>query len=630
MFNGYAGHILYVDLATGALAEEPTEKYHDWIGGRGLGLTLISHLPELASDLAEIQPIAISSGSLVASTVPLATRTTVTARNQISGGISYSSVGGDFGLRLKTAGYDAVVIRNASPVPVYLLLGKNGPKLLPASDLWGLRISEMRDELARIYPDGGLGFIGIGPAGENLVRISCLMVDRAHAAGWGGSGVIFGAKKLKAVVASGQSRIRFAFPKELKQKASQLQERLSSSPAMQTMKKTGTHGMAAAGGLSGKVPTAVKNIRDEYQTPEETQPFREEALKKWETRRAGCLGCPIDCLHIYKLPNEDQSATEIEGMHANSVRGFGPNLGVSDPEAILRMHWLANENGLDVDGLSSSMAFALECAENGILAKDQPGGVRLEWGDGPSLTQLTAQIVLREGLGAVLAEGAFRAAEQIGKGSQEFALTTKKVGINEQGIRSHRAWAIGIMTSNRGGGHLGGAPQIENRQIPAEDGLRFFNNPNAGVPSEYEGKGKIAAWTDQMKAIVDSLGLCYFAYGWYDLNISGLGDLAELYSLASGREMSGYDLLRVGLRIHTLERVLNNRLGKYDRRDDTVPHRFFDTPNSSGPYAGLHLDGEQVNRQLDEYYRALGWDVATGLPGEDCLRSFQLDEFINP
>jgi len=628
MLTGYAGKILFVDLATGEFSEQPTEQYRGWIGGRGLGLALISRLPDLASGQPENQPIAISSGALVASRIPLATRTTITARNQISGGINYSNVGGDFGLRLKTAGYDALVIHGASSRPVYLLLGENGPHLLPADDLWGLRISELRDKLTQTCPDSELGFIGIGPAGENLVRISCLMVDRAHAAGWGGSGVLFGVKKLKAVAACGQKRIQFAFPNELRHKAREFQTRLSASPAMQFMRKMGTHGMAAVGGVTGKVPSAVKNIRDEYQTPEESQPIREEALRKWELHRAGCPGCSIQCLHVYQLADGEQAPAEIEGMHANSVRGLGPNLGVSDPRAILQMHWLANENGLDVDGLSSSMAFALECAERGILEKDQPGGVRLEWGDGQSLIRLTEQIVRREGLGEILAEGAYRAAEQFGRGSQEFAMTTKKVGINEQGIRSHRAWAIGIMTSNRGGGHLGGAPQVENRQISTEDGQRLFNDPKAGIPSVYEGKGKIAAWTDRMKAVVDSLGLCYFAYGWYDLDVASMHDLAELYSLASGFETSADDLWRLGLRIHTLERILSHRLAGFDRRDDTVPQRFFDSSVANGPYAGAHLDSAQVNLQLDEYYRSLGWDAATGLPGEALVRELNLDEYI--
>ncbi len=315
-------------------------------------------------------------------------------------------------------------------------------------------------------------------------------------------------------------------------------------------------------------------------------------------------------------------------MHANSVRGFGPNLGVSDPLTILRLHRLANENGLDVDGLSSSLAFALECAENGVLDKEQPGGVRLEWGAGESLVKLAEQIIRREGLGAVLAEGAFRAAEQIGQGSQAFAVTTKKVGINEQGIRSHRAWALGVMTSNRGGGHLGGAPQVENRQISAEEGRRLFGNPSAGVPAAYEGKGRIAAWTEGIKAAVDSLGLCYFAYGWYDLNIASLDELAELQSLASGKQISGTELHWQGLRVHTLERALNHRLGGFDRRDDTVPPRFFELPNPDGPYEGAHLDHLEVDRQLDEYYRSLGWDADTGLPDEECIRSYRLEQYL--
>lgn len=408
--NGYAGRVLWIDLSSGEFSEESLEPYAEWIGGRGVGLALIARLPELASNRPEELPVAISSGSLVASGIPLATRASVTSRNLISGGISYSNVGGDFGLRMKTAGYDAVVLRGASPRPVYLLLGKDHPQLLPAGDLWGMEITPLQARLEQLYPEVERAFIAIGPAGENQARIACLMAGRAHTAGWGGSGALFGAKQLKAVVALKQNSVRFAFPEDLKRKAGLLHEKLAASAAMQGMKKAGTHGMAAAGGFSGKVPTAVKNIRSEYQPPEESRLIREEALKQWEVSRTGCNGCVIQCLHVYHLPSGDHRVLEIEGMHANSVRGFGPNLGVSDPATILRLHRLANENGLDVDGLSSSLAFALECAENGVLNKEQPGGVRLEWGDGESLVKLTEQIIRREDLGAVLAEGAFRAA----------------------------------------------------------------------------------------------------------------------------------------------------------------------------------------------------------------------------
>ncbi len=305
IMKGYAGRILWVDLSRGEFAEESLEPYAEWIGGRGLGLALIARLPELSSDRPEEWPVAVSSGSLVASGIPLATRASVTSRNLISGGISYSNVGGDIGLRMKTAGYDAVVLRGASPRPVYLLLGMGSPQLLPADDLWGLEISQLHARLEQLYPESERAFIAIGPAGENQARIACLMVGRAHAAGWGGSGALFGAKQLKVVVAVKQKNVQFAFPEELRRKAGLLHEKLAASAAMQGLKQAGTHGMAAAGGFSGKVPTAVKNIRSEYQPPEETLLIREEALKDWEVSRTGCYGCVIQCLHVYRPPFDD-------------------------------------------------------------------------------------------------------------------------------------------------------------------------------------------------------------------------------------------------------------------------------------------------------------------------------------
>jgi aldehyde:ferredoxin oxidoreductase len=369
-------------------------------------------------------------------------------------------------------------------------------------------------------------------------------------------------------------------------------------------------------------------MRNEFLSPEESKPIQEAAARQWEIKRAGCPGCNLQCLHVYRLPTAAQGELEIEGMHANSVRGLGSNLGVDDIEAILRMHWLVNEYGMDVDGVSSSMAFALECAENELLPVEQPGGVRLEWGDAASLVRLTEQIARREGFGALLGEGAYRAAQQVGPESMEYAMTTKKVGINEQGIRSHRGWALGIMTSTRGGGHLGGAVQSENRQISAEEGARLFDNPLAGNPQAYEGKGRMVAYSEGLKAIIDSLGLCYFAYGWYDREIANMNDLADLYFAASGHHISGEDLHHQGLRVHTLERYLTHVFGGFDRRDDMVPKRFFEMPNADGPYEGAKLDREAVQQQLDEYYAFLGWNSSSGLPDADAIHSYDLDNWV--
>ncbi len=614
------GKIVIVNLSTGVIVEEDTSNYARFLGGRALASWLVSqNFDALKQTDPKDQPIAIAPGAITGTRIPLATRTTIIGRNLISGGFFYSNVGGDTGVQMRRAGYDAVLIQGASESPVCLLLEKDSPRLIPAGDLWGLQLSDLRKEIHKRYGPQA-SHLAIGPAGEAEVRISCLLSDRAHAAGWGGSGAIFGGKKLKAIISIGTQPVPVSDPETYAQLVENYKEKIRTSFVMNELKTGGTHRTAGAGGVSGLVPTAVRNIQDEFMAPEISLPLREESLKNIETGRAGCKGCQVNCLHVYNLDTDEQEQVEIEGMHANSVRGFGSNLGILDAHSVLLIHYYCNEYGLDVDGVSSSLAFALECAEHGILEKEQPGGVNLEWGDGPSMVKLTQQIAKREHLGEILSRGVYQAAQAIGKGSEKHAVMTKRIGINEQGIRSHRGWALGIITSTRGGGHLGGSIQTENRRLSPEDGLRLTGNAKAGVPSSYEGKGKLVAESELRKVIVDSLGLCYFAYGWYDLAIANLDDLAEMYTSVTGVKKTGVELRNLGLFIHSMERSLMNRLGGFDRKDDIVPDRFFDTPISSGPVAGEKLDRKEVQKALDEYYETLGWDVNSGLPKPEMLK----------
>ena len=623
MLYGYVGKILWVDLTESKLREEPTEKWTEFIGGRGLGSFILAQRPKLKDNDPANQPVVIAAGPLVGTCIPLGTRTSVSARNQLSKGFCYSNVGGDFGTRMKMAGYDAVVVEGKSTYPVYLLLKGSKAKIFPSEELWGLQISCLQDVLLKKHRQNHLSFIGIGPAGERKAAISCLMVDQAHAAGWGGSGAVFGSKNLKAIVALGNDPIPVFNPEELKRKSKQLTWRINASEAVAGLVRGGTHGMAGAGGFSRLEPTAVRNIQYEFLSPEESAPISEDAFKQWETARVGCVGCSIRCLHRYKIASENHGRIEAEGMHANSVRGLGSNLGVNTPDDLLLMHKLCNEYGMDVDGISAVIAFALECADHGIIDREQPGGIILEWGNGSSLVSLVQQIGEVTGIGELLSKGVFEASRQIGNGSERFAMTIKGVGINEQGLRSHRGWTLGIMTSTRGGGHLGGSPNTEG-SISSELGERLLGNRYAGEPESYIGKGKLVAWTEANKTIVDCLGLCYFVYGWYDLSIGYIDELAELLYHATGINMSGEELHQLGIRIHTLERCLTYRLGGYSRRDDMLPDRFFDTTVTSGPYKGAHLDRKQVQLALDEYYATLGWDKETGLPTQETLTNLGL------
>ncbi len=627
MSMGYAGKVLWVNLSTLEFHEEPIEKYSHWVGGRSLAARILSKNPLLASENIGDQPIIISVGPLVGTGIPLGVRTSVAARSQISGGVFYSNVGGDFGTRMKMAGYDALIVEGKSESPVYLVLKDSAAEFISAEDLWGMKVSDLQQALFDKHDDAELSFIGIGPAGEHGAAISCLMVDQAHAAGWGGSGAILGAKGLKAIVAVGDQQLPVFDQEGLMQKSQQLIWRMNNSEALMTLTRLGTHGMVAAGGHNMQVPTSVNNLKDEFLPSDENLPLREETYRPWEVARSGCIGCGIRCLHKYDVPSERHGDIKAEGMHANSVRGLGNNFGLQNTEDVLMLHYLCNEYGLDVDGVSAVIAFALECADHGILDRSQPEGVHLKWGD-RSLVALVRQIGERIALGEILSEGVYAASQRIGKGSEAYAMTIKKVGVNEGSMRSHRAWALGIITSTRGAGHLGGSPQTENRRISAEAGQRILGNPSAGVPDSYEGKGKLVAWTEGLKAVIDSLGLCYFAYGWYDLSFGNLDELAEMLYLATGNKIDGNELLEMGLQTHTLERYLTYRLAGYSRKDDQPPARLYDQPVSDGVYKGAHLDREMVARELEAYYEYLGWDAETGLPTEENLRAIGLGHLI--
>jgi aldehyde:ferredoxin oxidoreductase len=389
---GYSGKILWLDLSRAEFREESTENYLDWIGGRGLASFLLYTHHQPGDTSPEKEYIVLAAGPLVATGLPLGTRTAVAARNRLSGGISYSNVGGDFGTRLKMSGYDALVIHGVSRAPVYLLLQDGKAKLLDASPLSGLKISSLRQALYAAHGSKSLSFLAIGPAGEKGAAISCLIADRAHAAGWGGSGAIFGAKRLKAVVAIGDQPLSAFDEQGLRRKIRQLNWRINTSEAAAGLIRGGTHGMAGAGGFSGLVPTGVRNLQDEYLSPARAAPIKEEAFQRWEVRRVGCLGCAVQCLHVYHMESGKYGSLMAEGMHANSVRGLASNWGVDDPEDLLMAHTTCNEYGLDVDGVSAAVAFALECAERGLLPVEQPGGVRLKWGMAPPLSSWSARL----------------------------------------------------------------------------------------------------------------------------------------------------------------------------------------------------------------------------------------------
>jgi aldehyde:ferredoxin oxidoreductase len=279
---------------------------------------------------------------------------------------------------------------------------------------------------------------------------------------------------------------------------------------------------------------------------------------------------------------------------------------------------------LHIDEISSTLAWIFDCYEKNIVTKEDLDGLSLEWGNQEAAVELIRKIAYREGIGDILAEGTYRAALKIGKNSLGRAITIKKTGVNEGNVRGKKAWALGIITSTRGGGHLCGSPNSEGlKNMTNYIGEERYGVSTAGQSKTYEGKAKLVTWFEKFKAIIDSLGVCYFSSYWQN-NLLSPDDYAALFSKVIGKTFDSTELFKIGERIINIEKAFNTIHGGFSRKDDYPPQRFVDEPVKSGPFAGEQLPLDKWNQLLDEYYDFHGWDKETGWQTENILDKLQL------
>lgn len=625
----YSGKVARINLTSRQYQIEDTEAYLRWLGGRGYGdWVVFNEISPETAPLAESNKLVIATGCFTGTSLPGASRIEIVSKNVLNNGISYSSAGGNIGPELKKAGFDALIIEGKADYPVYLFLHDGIVEFKDASPYWGQSTWATEEAIKAELNDASIKVACIGPAGENLANIACIITDKSHAAAWGGSGAVMGSKNLKAIAVKGVQRLNIFDPERFNREAARYRWVLLSSSASDALRRGGTHGMAGVGGWSGKVPTSVRNLQEEYWDPEKSKKICEGAYKKYEKGRTGCFNCSLKCLHLYEMEKEGE-VIFCEGMHANSVRGFGSNWDVDDPYAILKAHALCNQLGLDVDGVSSAIAWAIECYENGIINKNDTMGLELRWGNAKDLLRLIEDIAYGRGFGRILACGVSQASKMVGGRSREFAMEVKGIGINEQGLRSHKAWSLGVAVSARGGGHLSGSPQTENRQIPPFVGQWLFGNEEAGNPTSYTGKGKLVYWYEIYKALVDSLGICYFNAGWYEVALADVENFAMLYTHLTGVDMTKDEMWIIGRKIVNLEKAFNTVHAGFTREHDTLPRRIFEQPLTVGPFKGECMERDKFEKMLDEYYSCHGWNPQTGLQKLDTLMNLGAQEIAD-
>lgn len=617
---GWTGKLLRVNLTEKKISIEGWDR--GWIGGKAFGAwTMFEEEPLDCEDFDPGRVLIISCGPLTGTLAPSSSRGNVSNRNLTTGGISTSSIGGFFPAEMKFAGYDHLIIEGTAEKPVYLYINNDEARILDASHLWGKSTWETDSLLKGHYSDPNLRVACIGLAGENRVRSACVISERNRAASWGGNGAVLGAKNLKAIAVRGTKPVHIAHPEEFRSAVREAKERLDHAFGVKLLRRGGTLGVIS----SELNPFTFRNYQDDCWDSSTANGLTYKIFrKKHGGRPVGCFNCSIACGRFFTVGGGKYAGIQMEGVQINALRGLGSNLDISSTEEIIKANAIANEYGLGIDGISALVGWVLECFDKGLIS-EKDLGYAVKWGDVESFIRLTQDICHRRGLGDLLAEGINRASRIIGRGTVERAVLVKGGEVNEGRMRSHRAWALGIACSPRGGGHLDGSPAMEGVGLDEELCRGTYGISNVSAATDYENKARLVAFTERLKMLVDSLGLCYYTSIWNDPSSLGPRDYARLYSAATGDERAADELLEICEKAINVEKAFNTLHGNFTREDDYPPPRLMTEPVKSGPFRGQRIDKERWARMLDEYYDLHGWDRTTGLQLSSQLKRMDLE-----
>ena len=625
---GYGGHILRIGLTCSDISTESTEKYASrFLGGRGINQWIL--LKEMKPWVTPFEPastLCFGAGALAGTLVPGAARINIDGKNPFTGGIASASAGGWFASALKFAGYDHIVVQGKANRPVYLWIDDDKVSLRSATRMWGSSVSETEKQIKEDLGREDVQVLCIGPAGENMVRPACVVVDGARVAGRCGLGAVMGSKSLKAIAVRASGGIRIKHPEEFISLVKKVSRRLKKSPEHQMREKMGTLFVTPKFNDLSAVP--YRNFEDDCLPEGFYEKISHEVFyDSHQVDTYACSACPTPCGHTYFVDRGPYAGTVCRKIEANTVWNFGGKLAVDEPAAILKAQELCCQLGLDIDATSGVIAWAIDSYQNGLISNQETDGLDLNWGDHGVIIKLIEKTAYRQGFGNILAEGSLRASEIIGKGSEKYAFHIKGQD-NIEAIRSMKGWALGICVSPRGGAHTRGAPVTEARKYTEQESEKLFGVKTAGKAETYEGKAKIVTRIEKICALLDSLGVCLFTGNWASPQGVNTRELATFFYLATGIKLSEEEMIKTGERIHNVEKMFNVYHAGFTRQDDYPPKRFMEEPVKSGPSKGALLERKDWDSMLDEYYGLNGWDKQSGWPTQGKLEDLNLEECI--
>jgi len=617
----YAGKILRINLSNGEMCTEPTIKYaKHWLGSPGIAVKILyDELKAWVTPYDPLNKLIFSAGVLIGTTAPGANKMNVSALGPVTGGWASSCSDSYLGGQLKYAGYDCVVIEGRANRPIYLLIEDNEIELRDAAGVWGRTTTDTFETIRREMGDAKLHIAAIGPAGENLVRGACIMLDGGRAFGRCGLGAVMGSKNLKAMVVRGSGSIKAA-ENERFMKAVATSRNMCTQAA--SSEKTHEYGTLFNYDIKQKV-CGINYKNFQYLTIPESKFDRydpRKTIKKFEVRKLSFPGCAIHgCGRKLVVSEGPYKGLKTECNQWEAFSTLQTRLAVDEPTFMLKANAICNDLGLDVDAAGGSIGWAMECFQRGIIDDGDTNGMTLKWGDAETILKLIHQISYREGFGNILAEGSCRAADIIGRGSGYYAIHIKGQDLYEV-CRGANGYCLGTTTSTRGGGHTTGAVACEAAaNLNVEKARRVYGVDNPNKPLEYDGKARMTLYMEVLHRVNNCLGVCHINTTWWDVDQIDLPQLAELYSAATGWETSVEDFYTIAMRQLNMEKAFNLRYTDFNRKHDMPTQRDLHEPIPEGALAGWKIDEDMYNKMLDDYYELHGWDKKSSFPKRKIL-----------
>jgi len=605
MKGGYIGKMLFVDLTKGKIEEKELseEMAKRFIGGYGIGARVLYDLMKPGVDpLGPDNVIGFITGPLNGTGAFMGGRYTVVCKSPVTGGWNDANSGGFFGPELKKAGFDAVFVSGAADKPVYIWIKDGKAEIRDASKLWGKDCTETVNALTEEIGDKMIRAALIGPSGEKLSLISCVMNDHHRAAGRGGLGAVMGSKKLKAVVVRGKQEVPVADPEKLKEVNDSIRAAMKDGPMAPIVKAFAELGTGQGTGSNALVgDTPVKNWGGigivDFGEEKAHKLDAIEMDKKYRTKKYACANCVIGCGADYEVKDGPWPLKETYRPEYETSGAFGTLCLNDNVESIIKCNDICNRYGLDTISVGGTVAWAIECYENGIFTKEETGGIELTWGNARAIVDMTQAIADQTGFGKKLALGSAAAAAKLGKGA-EFLQTVQGIELPMHDAKLAPGYARTYPIDPTPARHVKGGMWMGQARRPNR-----YDYSNTG-PTDV----KMTLPTE----ILNASGSCLFG------GFVGLRDLVpKMLAAVTGWEIDEAFQKETAMRIFNMRHAFNLREGQKPK-DVVVPKRLVGEPaQKEGPVEGVTIDYKTLAKN---FFAAMGWDEE-GKPSRQSLEA---------